>query len=76
MIVVKAVKLDVEGISSGYEMTFNELKVGQKASVQKTFTAAVNLNSNTIGVGKGKSKKEAEQQAAREALILMGESVE
>ena len=57
-------------------MTFNELKVGQKASVQKTFTAAVNLNSNTIGVGKGKSKKEAEQQAAREALILMGESVE
>lgn len=43
---------------------------------EKTFTAAVNLNSNTIGIGKGKSKKEAEQQAAREALILMGESVE
>ncbi len=43
---------------------------------EKTFTAAVHLNSNTIGVGKGKSKKEAEQQAAREALILMGESVE
>ena len=30
------------------------------------------LNSNVIGHGGGRSKKEAEQQAAREALELMG----
>ena len=38
----------------------------------KLFTVEVHLNSNVIGEGKGCSKKEAEQQAAREALKLMG----
>ncbi|MBQ1951082.1 MAG: ribonuclease III [Clostridia bacterium] len=38
----------------------------------KTFSAQVHLNSNVIGAGRGHSKKEAEQQAAREALKLMG----
>lgn len=38
----------------------------------KHFTVEVHLNSNVIGKGGGKSKKEAEQQAAREALELMG----
>ncbi len=38
----------------------------------KHFTVEVHLNSNIIGKGGGKSKKEAEQQAAREALELMG----
>lgn len=38
----------------------------------KHFTAEVHLNSNVIGRGGGRSKKEAEQQAAREALIYMG----
>lgn len=38
----------------------------------KHFVAEVMLNSNSIGRGGGKSKKEAEQQAAREALELMG----
>ena len=38
----------------------------------KHFVAEVLLNSNTIGKGGGRSKKEAEQQAAREALELMG----
>ena len=33
---------------------------------------SVHLNSNVIGKGGGRSKKEAEQQAAREALELMG----
>ena len=36
------------------------------------FVFEVHLNSNVIGKGGGKSKKEAEQQAAREALELMG----
>ncbi len=38
----------------------------------KQFTVEVHLNSNVIGTGRGRSKKEAEQQAAREALRLMG----
>ena len=38
----------------------------------KRFTVEVFLNSNCIGKGSGHSKKEAEQQAAREALHLMG----
>ncbi len=38
----------------------------------KLFTFEVRLNSNVIGVGSGHSKKQAEQNAAREALSLMG----
>ena len=38
----------------------------------KIFTVEVHLNSNCIGVGTGKSKKQAEQNAAKEALELMG----
>lgn len=38
----------------------------------KQFVVEVHLNSNVIGTGRGRSKKEAEQQAAREELKLMG----
>lgn len=38
----------------------------------KRFVVEVHLNSNVIGKGGGRSKKLAEQQAAREALELMG----
>lgn len=38
----------------------------------KHFVFEVMLNSNVIGRGGGRSKKEAEQNAAREALELMG----
>ena len=38
----------------------------------KHFVFEVHLNSNVIGKGGGRSKKEAEQEAAREALELMG----
>ncbi len=38
----------------------------------KTFSVEVHLNSNVIGRGTGRSKKLAEQQAAKEALALMG----
>ncbi len=41
----------------------------------KSFEVTVCLNSNVIGRGRGKSKKQAEQEAAREALELMGYSV-
>lgn len=36
------------------------------------FTFNVMLNSNLMGTGKGRSKRDAEQAAAREALILIG----
>ncbi len=38
----------------------------------KQFLVEVQLNSNCIGKGSGHSKKIAEQQAAKEALVLMG----
>ena len=38
----------------------------------KTFRTEVHLNSDVIGTGVAHSKKESEQQAAREALRLMG----
>ncbi len=38
----------------------------------KTFTVEVHLNSNVIGTGEGSSKKQAEQNAAKQALLLMG----
>lgn len=38
----------------------------------KRFEVEVHLNSNVIGKGIGKSKKSAEQEAAKEALNLMG----
>lgn len=38
----------------------------------KTFEVNALLSSNVIGHGKGRSKREAEQAAAREALILFG----
>lgn len=39
----------------------------------RTFDYEVYLNSNLLGKGRGRSKREAEQAAAREALILLGE---
>lgn len=39
---------------------------------QKTFICAVILNGKPLGEGSGRSKKEAEQQAAKEALELLG----
>ena len=39
----------------------------------RVFGYEVYLNSNLLGRGKGRSKREAEQAAAREALILLGE---
>lgn len=41
----------------------------------KLFESEVHLNSNVIGKGVGKTKKQAEQEAAKEALKLMGYDV-
>lgn len=43
---------------------------------KKTFEVEARLNSNVIGHGSGSTKREAEQFAAKEALILFGESDE
>ncbi|MEG0230208.1 MAG: putative dsRNA-binding protein, partial [Oscillospiraceae bacterium] len=40
----------------------------------KRFFVQVNLNSNVLASGSGKSKKEAEQDAARQVLELMGQT--
>ena len=39
----------------------------------KQFSVEARLNSNVIGRGAGKTKREAEQKAAKEALVLFGE---
>ncbi|MBQ2765663.1 MAG: ribonuclease III [Clostridia bacterium] len=39
----------------------------------KIFEVEARLNSNVIGHGRGKSKREAEQMAAKEALVLFGD---
>jgi len=39
----------------------------------KVFEIEARLNSNVIGHGRGKSKREAEQLAAKEALVLFGD---
>ena len=41
-------------------------------SHSKIFDYHVLLNNNVIGKGSGKSKRDAEQAAAREALVLFG----
>lgn len=42
-------------------------------SHNKTFEVEVKLNNNIIGKGSGYSKREAEQQSAKQALMLFGE---
>lgn len=42
----------------------------------KIFTVEARLNSNVIGKGSAHSKREAEQNAAKEALVLFGEKPE
>ncbi len=54
------------------EQVVYELKSESGPDHNKRFSVEVHLNSNIIGTGSGRSKKEAEQQAAREALKLMG----
>ena len=52
---------------------FEYIVVGESGpDHNKEFIVEVHLNSNVIGYGKGRSKKIAEQQAAKQALELMG----
>lgn len=51
-------------------LTFESTETGP--AHDRMFEAFARLNSNVIGHGFGKKKKEAEQNAAREALLLFG----
>ena len=62
-----------EIVQQNPEEKLNYVLVGESGpDHNKHFVVEVHLNSNVIGKGGGRSKKEAEQQAAREALELMG----
>lgn len=56
----------------GREMLYYEVVSESGPAHKRTFTVAAMLNSNRIGIGEGHSKREAEQKAAREALLLFG----
>ena len=62
-----------EVIQKNPEETLVYVLVGESGpDHNKSFEVEAHLNSNVIGRGTGKSKKNAEQEAAREALALMG----
>lgn len=65
-----------EVVQQNPDEILNYVLVGESGpDHDKRFEAEVHLNSNVIGKGIGKSKKQAEQEAAREALKLMGYNV-
>lgn len=62
-----------EVVQQNPDETLNYVIVGESGpDHDKRFEVEVHLNSNVIGRGIGKSKKQAEQEAAKEALLLMG----
>lgn len=62
-----------EVVQQNPDETLNYVIVGESGpDHDKRFDVEVHLNSNVIGKGTGRSKKQAEQEAAREALRLMG----
>ena len=62
-----------EVVQQNPDENVNYVLVGESGpDHNKVFEVEVHLNSNVIGKGKGRSKKSAEQEAAKEALKLMG----
>lgn len=62
-----------EVVQQNHDETLNYVIVGESGpDHDKRFEVEVHLNSNVIARGTGRSKKQAEQEAAREALQLMG----
>ena len=54
------------------EQLYYKLKSESGPEHDKKFTVEVYLNSNPLSEGVGHSKKDAEQQAAKKALLFMG----
>lgn len=67
-------KTELQQLIQQTEGDFLEYKVVSESGPDhnKIFTVSAMLNSNVIGTGEGHSKREAEQAAAREALMLFG----
>lgn len=62
-----------EVIQQNKDETLNYVITGESGpDHNKTFEAEVHLNSNVVGKGIGRTKKQAEQEAAKQALQLMG----
>lgn len=62
-----------EVVQQNHQETLNYVITSESGPAHdKRFEAEVHLNSNVIGRGTGTSKKQAEQEAAKEALQLMG----
>ena len=62
-----------EVVQQNHQETLNYVITSESGPAHdKRFEAEVHLNSNVIGRGMGTSKKQAEQEAAKEALQLMG----
>lgn len=62
-----------ELVQQSNEETLEYVLVGESGpDHEKHFVVEVHLNSNVIGKGGGRSKKLAEQEAARDALRLLG----
>ncbi len=62
-----------EVVQQNHQETLNYVITSESGPAHdKRFEAEVHLNSNIIGRGTGTSKKQAEQEAAKEALQLMG----
>jgi ribonuclease-3 len=56
---------------TGRSVVYTTLKV-EGPPHDRSFTAAAVVGDDTLGVGTGTSKKDAEQQAAKEALLALG----
>ncbi|MDR0904077.1 MAG: ribonuclease III [Ruminococcus sp.] len=80
-----AVYMDSVGVKSDYKTKLQEIiQKNPEEHIEyavlaeegpphaRVFTAAVMLNSNVLSKGQGKTKKQAEQEAAKAALSLMG----
>lgn len=67
-------KTELQQLIQQAEGDFLEYKVVSESGPDhnKTFSVVAMLNSNIIGKGEGRSKREAEQAAAKEALVLFG----
>ena len=62
-----------EIVQESHEETLNYVITKESGpDHDKRYEVEVHLNSNMIGKGKGRSKKQAEQEAAKQALQLMG----
>ena len=73
-VVMKDYKTELqEIIQKNPEETIEYVLVGESGpDHDKRFTIEAKINNNVVGRGTGKSKKQAEQQAAKQTLELMG----